>query len=319
MLERFNNFLKKAFPENFEKYTMDFSSIDKHDLTKIRSLWDQYLYGEYKIQDSIEQALILKHVSDSIAQVLVLQDKLDSMSQIDSNNNLTLNQENRTIDQLTNNEDTTKETINFQAEEPKLVQESAVSQEESAKYRKQKVKIRKKVSNFFPGDVEYRVQIAASRIPMKETELSAIYLGPVKFTELYEDNWYKYVSDPFANYNEANNFRISSNVSGAFVVYYHQGQRIKKPEGINFYENIYKIQIAASKKPLHELEIETIYSGAESIEIQYSGIWYHYLIHSGVKFTEARKKLNDIPVKGAFIVIYKGGKRIYPPLPEKLK
>lgn len=324
MLERFNNFLKKAFPENFEKYTLDFSSVNKNDLNNIRALWDQYLYGEYKTRDSIEQAVILKHMSDSIAQALIEQQKSDTSSSIsstqtDSFDNLTLHPENNNTYQSTDKEVITEEALSNQAEEVKLVHESSVLQNESTMYRKQKVvKIQKDVSNYYPGGVEYRVQIAASRNPMEERELSAIYLGPVRFSELFEDNWYKYVSDPFGNFNEANDFRISSDVTGAFVVYYYQGQRIKKPGRINIKENkIYKIQIAASKRPLREQEISTIYSGTYSIEIQYDGIWYHYLIHSGTNLEEARKKLIDVPVNGAFIVIYKGGNRIYPPLPDE--
>jgi hypothetical protein len=82
--------------------------------------------------------------------------------------------------------------------------------------------------NTFHNDPEnkLRVQIAASKKPMTQSELTHIYPQTEKVGIIFEEGWYKY-SIPGAN-SLSDSWRIAreTNVTGAFVVRYQKGKRL---------------------------------------------------------------------------------------------
>ncbi len=77
------------------------------------------------------------------------------------------------------------------------------------------------------GKFIFKVQIAACRIHLDENTLRAIYNGPERIIELYEENWYKYAISKSPTYLMARKIRDNIKVEGAFVIAYLNGTRIK--------------------------------------------------------------------------------------------
>lgn len=85
------------------------------------------------------------------------------------------------------------------------------------------------VEDISPGhasDIEFHVQIAASRRAIPPDELSLIYNGPHPITIVREDGWYKYHLNAGPSHKDADQLRISCNVVGAFLVAYRGTARI---------------------------------------------------------------------------------------------
>jgi hypothetical protein len=53
-----------------------------------------------------------------------------------------------------------------------------------------------------------------------------IYQGSEPVTEIFEDNWYKYIIGRYDNFNDAKELLIASRVRKAFVVAYQGGKRL---------------------------------------------------------------------------------------------
>lgn len=64
----------------------------------------------------------------------------------------------------------------------------------------------------------FRVQIAASRVPLCKEQLQKIYAGSEESKEELINEWYKYSIGPFADLSAAMEFRNSCGVKGAFIV-----------------------------------------------------------------------------------------------------
>jgi hypothetical protein len=66
--------------------------------------------------------------------------------------------------------------------------------------------------------VVYKVQIAASRVPLNAQQLSEIYSGTETPEEQLIAEWYKYTIGSFSDYESAKSFKESCGVEDAFVV-----------------------------------------------------------------------------------------------------
>lgn len=73
----------------------------------------------------------------------------------------------------------------------------------------------------------YRVQIAANKRRIVKEILQELYSVTTAIKEENIDGWYKYTVGDFATKEDADIFRLSCGVSGAFVLKYENGQRIK--------------------------------------------------------------------------------------------
>lgn len=70
---------------------------------------------------------------------------------------------------------------------------------------------------------------------------------------------------------------------------------------------VYKIQIAASKKPLENFKLKSIYKNIEFIDAEKENGWYKYSIGSFYSYNDAQKFKMRLSVKGAFIIAYRNG------------
>jgi hypothetical protein len=171
----------------------------------------------------------------------------------------------------------------------------------------------------------YRVQILACRIPIDAKSIESVYNGEQKVQELFEDNWYKYVIGEYSSYTDAKSVKQQVNVPGAFVIAYLNGKRIKilKPtSGFTQYQtdaNVnFKVQIAASKKPLSKKYLNNIYlDNNNNVEELLEDEWYKYSISFGPDLNSALKFIESQNIPGAFITSYLGNNKIE--LKEALK
>ncbi len=87
------------------------------------------------------------------------------------------------------------------------------------------------------NNIEFSVQVAASRIRLSDIELLAIYNGQQSVSVIIEDGWYKY--QIFAGNNLENAYSILEgvDVNRAFLVAYRNGIKLELYEAINEYKN----------------------------------------------------------------------------------
>ncbi len=78
------------------------------------------------------------------------------------------------------------------------------------------------------GQIYFRVQVAASRVPLSAQKLQSIYPGKVYYEYDPNDRMYKYLTiQKFSTYQQADCFKQKINVPGAFIVAYKNGKRVK--------------------------------------------------------------------------------------------
>jgi len=73
---------------------------------------------------------------------------------------------------------------------------------------------------------------------------------------------------------------------------------------------VFKIQVAASAKPLSVNELKRIYPGDVMFNNEKSGPWYRYLINEYNTYAEAITDKRKMNIKGSFVVAYRSGERI---------
>ena len=85
------------------------------------------------------------------------------------------------------------------------------------------------------NDIEWHVQIAASKIPLNQYELSEIYRGDHNVSMVIEDDWYKYRLKAGTSYSTAKEIKQTCGVTRAFIVAYYVGQKVPIQNAINNY------------------------------------------------------------------------------------
>jgi hypothetical protein len=53
---RFNKFIRDSFPNDYEKYLIDFSTINNGDIDAIKAAWNRYIHEKYPISSLIKTA-----------------------------------------------------------------------------------------------------------------------------------------------------------------------------------------------------------------------------------------------------------------------
>jgi hypothetical protein len=85
------------------------------------------------------------------------------------------------------------------------------------------------------NDIEWHVQIAASRIPLTTSELSKIYRGNYKISLIIEEGWYKYRLKAGSSYSAAKEIKQQCGVPKAFIVPYYRAKKVPIDKAINDY------------------------------------------------------------------------------------
>ena len=75
-------------------------------------------------------------------------------------------------------------------------------------------------------EIIYRVQIAASKVPVSIPELQKIYPSNGTIHTRIENGWYKYSVGMFSSYREAQKYKINIGVKDAFVIAYINNKRV---------------------------------------------------------------------------------------------
>ncbi|HAN19094.1 MAG: hypothetical protein A2X13_02635 [Bacteroidetes bacterium GWC2_33_15] len=185
--------------------------------------------------------------------------------------------------------------------------------------KEQKRSANKEISSAdISGGVIFKVQIAADKVKLSENQLAAIYGGnePVALRE--EDGWYKYSVGTLNTYEQAVALNKSTHVKGSFVVAFRDGIRIplndarkgKLSETSLNEDIVFKVQVAADKKQLSSEKLHVIYSGYEKINRFEEDGWYKYAVGEFNNFNDANEFRKNCNVKGAFVVAFKGDKKI---------
>lgn len=308
MVDRFNKFIKEAYPKDYEKYIIDFSSLNYSDIEMLKDAWYRYLYGEENLAETASSDTTKKAATDTTLSSSVTGTAL--MAQTTEENVSKTNQ-------IVSKKESEAET------KDKMV----------AQKSKKEKKLRRKAEDYLQHETSetevvkgftYSVQIVACRVPMNSDMLKLIYNGTEQPEENYENEWYKYSIGPFSTFALARQFRDNSGIKGAFVVAFLNGKKINANEDLishdqnsNSFTNfnipedlIFKVQVAAcrSEVPLEELRI--IYNKPEQLESSFEEGWYKYLINCGNDYGKACELLKNIGIAGAFIAIYRNNVRI---------
>ncbi|MFN8255499.1 MAG: hypothetical protein U0W24_07415 [Bacteroidales bacterium] len=90
-----------------------------------------------------------------------------------------------------------------------------------------------KIEQVYSGLVIYKVQIAASKIPLTKESLAGIYKENSLIQFEIDNNWYKYSVGYFTKYSEAQDFKNRIGVRGAFIVAYKDGKKVPIPDLVN--------------------------------------------------------------------------------------
>jgi hypothetical protein len=175
-------------------------------------------------------------------------------------------------------------------------------------------------------EVNFMVQIAASRIPLTKAQLWSIYPGNLAIEITREHNWYIYRIPGFRVFSEANRVALESGVESAYVVSEYNKKEISLPEARHMTDNYekalrkqdfssipglvsYFIQITASRTQLTGGERDMVFNTYPACrEILESG-WFKYQILAGASYSDALSLKRSLP-ETTFIVAYKNGTRI---------
>ena len=91
-------------------------------------------------------------------------------------------------------------------------------------------------SNIQPDKIIYKVQIAASKVELKNEHLKNIYNGNYKVEMIIEEGMFKYQIVAGNSFKEALSIRKECGVRGAFIVPYSNGKKISLKDAIKITE-----------------------------------------------------------------------------------
>jgi hypothetical protein len=174
---------------------------------------------------------------------------------------------------------------------------------------------------------EYRVQLAASRIPLNLYQISSIYNGALTVTEVKDGNLYKYQIRSFCLFTDAQSVCSQTKVDNAYLAAYkgpkmlNLGEAIRKTRPLEsqvkkagkekvIHEIEFSVQVAASKVRLTSAQLSQLYSGQWPVSIVFEEGWYKYQILAGTNLQEALNILSNCGDDKAFLVAYKNGKKL---------
>lgn len=178
-----------------------------------------------------------------------------------------------------------------------------------------------------PAGILFRVQVAASRVPLNLSQLKRIYPGNYPIEMIKEEGWYKYQFMGVRLYSDAIYLLKNVNTKGAFVVAYENGAKVNLADAVRNTREIenavktygrkgqiqeieFHLQIAASRIPISSDELKLLYTGSEQVSVIYEEDWYKYHLKAGNSPETAEQLKKSCSVEKAFIVPYKRAAKI---------
>lgn len=169
----------------------------------------------------------------------------------------------------------------------------------------------------------FTIQIAASKNRLvKDVLKKELYCSKFEIEEKNEDGWFKYLVGQFTSIDSAIKFLARPCFTRGFVSGYNTKGRvaifsIKQPVVESFdtsnYSIVYRVQIAASKQPLSNETIASIYKGYNPVNVSQEDGWYRYSIGDFIYYGEAKITRDSCGTKDAFVMPYHHQKRIHWP------
>ncbi len=182
-------------------------------------------------------------------------------------------------------------------------------------------------NNRLPSGLLFRIQVAASRVPLTMGQLKRIYSGNYPVEMILEDGWYKYQFMGVRLYSDA--LQIIRNVTsnGVFIVAYENGIKTDLAEAVKKNKELEKLvntrgrkgtvqeiefhlQLAASRVAMSPDELTSLYTGNETVSVIYEAGWYKYHLKAGNSAEEAEQFRKTSGIPKAFIVPYKRAMKI---------
>jgi len=180
--------------------------------------------------------------------------------------------------------------------------------------------------NIPPGLV-FRIQVAASRVPVSREQLKRIYPGDQAVEMIEEDGWYKYQLMGTRLYSDAVQIIRGITTRGAFIVAYEDGVKSNLADAVRKNQSLeqlvrsrgrkgqieeieFHIQIAASRVRLKTDELSAIYTGSEPVALIHEDGWYKYRLKAGNSPVRALQLKASCNVSGAFIIPYRRAYKI---------
>jgi hypothetical protein len=301
-------------PDSFPKGYLGVEGFDKKNLSRA---WYDYLYGPNWESDSVYKPVadIVNYPSESDSVLLAqeVSKKPIPGTSTSVSKQLFANKETIHRDSI--------RTVSYQIPESgvRVIKEPVYSNtsKTASKLNKTNVTPVKEVNE----TTVYRVQIAAGKNPLSQNLLRKVYSGNKEFTVVNEDGWNKYSIGDFSSWEEANKFRQECGVPGAFIVksgsstgkVYSATSGVSDPETgstVSSNEVEFRVQIAASRKPIPSEELRKIYKGNRTINSFSEEGWVKYYIASVPSFGEAKQIKAESGSRNAFIVAYRDGRKI---------
>ncbi|MBN2812514.1 MAG: SPOR domain-containing protein [Bacteroidales bacterium] len=178
-----------------------------------------------------------------------------------------------------------------------------------------------------PEGIIFRVQVAASRVPLSMAQFRRIYGGNLPVEMISEEGWYKYQLMGTRLFSDTRQLLQLVNVRGAFVVAYSGGSKVNLAEAVRntkpVEDNVRKfgrrgyvneiefhVQLAASRSVMPRHELQLLYNGAEPVSVIYEDGWYKYHLKAGNSPELALQLRQSCGISNAFIVAYKRGHKL---------
>jgi hypothetical protein len=177
-----------------------------------------------------------------------------------------------------------------------------------------------------PSGLIFRIQVAASRVPLTLGQFARLYSGDYPVEMVEEDGWYKYQLMGVRLYSDAIRIIRDVKTKGVFIVAYKDGvkqnlaesvnsslqmERAEKSHGKNHIQDIeFHLQLAASKVSLRSAEVAKLYNGPEKVSVVLDGGWYKYHLKAGNSIETAKSLKQKCGIDKAYIVPYRKAVKI---------
>ena len=177
-----------------------------------------------------------------------------------------------------------------------------------------------------PSGLVFRIQVAATRVPLNKDQLAGIYNGRYPVEVVTEEGWYKYQFMGVRLYSDATTLIRDVASRGAFIVAYEDGVKQNMASAVNKIRELeqavktsgraqlreveFHVQLAASRNFMKPAELAGIYKGSETVVVIHEDGWYKYHLKAGNSLDVANELKKNCGINGAFIVPYRRAAKI---------
>lgn len=336
MLEMFQNFKQRgAITESF--YYQLLQNPDLRHPGKWRQVYEEYRQALLIQEDPLEHEEFVKLVEEEVAHLTrEIQETTDiKETTVDEKSDVEADELVKPADPVVIQEDPPEEVQEEIIISEELISETIIPDPEKIPVEDETrhiadtripVKPDAPVKATVPHtNVRYHVQIAASLVPLDADYLKRLYDGPRQIHHFREDQWEKYYIGEFYAFDQAREELRKTQVADAFIIAYFNNQKLipyKARQVERVFTNTtlqtfhhvpgeqYRIQIAASIRPLTMQELQSILPDIGKAGIIYEDGWFKYSIPGAETLSESWKIASSINVEGAFVVRYRKGQLI---------